>query len=249
MYYLNMFKKTLLLLLAFSSFVSATELKKISISEQTIELKEEKLVISENDDFYCEDYVQKLSEGVSVICLYDENFSSSGDHSVGVIGLSDKGDSTIKNIEVQRLSVEEYQKYIKEKEEEEKKRIKQESLKRSQETLENIASTCEISEDPVATAQCFVGLEGWCTTIAQKFIDAYFGSGLSIYDTYDISYEEAKPGDIIYYTNGGLGMQHYAVYLGNDIALQGNMSGGISKIGSIYLNYGSEPQFRRINGL
>ena len=50
-----MFKKTLLLLLTFSSFVSATELKKISISEQTIELKEEKLVISENDDFYCED--------------------------------------------------------------------------------------------------------------------------------------------------------------------------------------------------
>ena len=43
-------------------------------------------------------------------------------------------------------------------------------------------------------------------------------------------------------------MQHYAVYLGNDTALQGNMSGGLAKIGSIYLTYGSEPIFKRLNG-
>lgn len=235
-------------MLTCSSLVSATELKKISINEQTIEVKEEKLVISEDDEFLCENYVERLSEDVRLICLYDEDFLDLGDHSVGVIGLTEKGDSTVKKIEVQRLSIEDYKKYTEEKEKEEAKRRKEESLARSRETLENAITNCEISSDPVATAQCFVGLEGWCTTIAQKFIDAYFGAGYSIYDTYDISYEEAKPGDVIYYADGGLGMQHYAVYLGNDIALQGNMSGGISKIGSVYLNYGTEPQFRRING-
>ena len=109
----------------------------------------------------------------------------------------------------------------------------------------NITSGCG---DAMSIAQCFVGLSGWCTTIAQNFINAYLGSGYNIYDTYDISYSEAQPGDIIYYVNGGWGMQHYAVYLGNDTALQGNMSGGLAKIGSIYLTYGSEPIFKRLNG-
>lgn len=228
--------------------VLAAELKKFSISEQLINIVEEKIVMEEGTEFNCEDNVEVLGEEVKLVCLYEGDFKSTGTHNVGVIGVNEEGDTTLKTIEVEILEKEEYNKYLKQKEAEEAKKRKQNSLSRSKETLENITTNCEISSDPVSTAQCFVGLEGWCTTIAQSFIDAFLGTGYSIFDTYDITYEEAKPGDVIYYADGGLGMQHYAVYLGNDIALQGNMSGGISKIGSIYLNYGTEPQFRRING-
>ena len=139
-------------------------------------------------------------------------------------------------MEVNVLSEEDYAAYIKK--------------KNTQTYSSNADSVCIANGggDAMSIAQCFVGLSGWCTTIAQNFINAYLGSGYNIYDTYDISYSEAQPGDIIYYVNGGWGMQHYAVYLGNDTALQGNMSGGLAKIGSIYLTYGSEPIFKRLNG-
>lgn len=95
----------------------------------------------------------------------------------------------------------------------------------------------------------FVGMKGSCNEIAQKFIDCYFGEGHNVLiDTYSISSDEAKPGDIIYYTNGGLGQQHYAVYLGGSSALHGNINGK-AVIGCVYMSHGSTPQFYRLKGL
>ena len=159
-----------------------------------------------------------------------------GEHLVKFLAATLSGQTLCLEMEVNVLSEEDYAAYIKK--------------KNTQTYSSNADSVCIANSggDAMSIAQCFVGLSGWCTTIAQNFINAYLGSGYNIYDTYDISYSEAQPGDIIYYVNGGWGMQHYAVYLGNDTALQGNMSGGLAKIGSIYLTYGSEPIFKRLNG-
>ena len=94
----------------------------------------------------------------------------------------------------------------------------------------------------------FVGMRGGCNEVAQAFINAYFNEGYNVFDTYDVTYEEAKPGDIIYYANGGEVLQHYAVYLGGASALQGNIN-GTTVIGSVYMTNGSLPQFKRLNGL
>lgn len=97
-------------------------------------------------------------------------------------------------------------------------------------------------------AKSFVGMKGACNTVAQAFIDAYLGSGYDVLNTYPITLEEARPGDIIYYSNGGLGEQHYATYLGGSSALQGNIN-GTTVIGSVYMSHGSTPQFKRLVGL
>lgn len=96
-------------------------------------------------------------------------------------------------------------------------------------------------------AESFIGMEGSCTDVAQAYIDSYFGNGYNIFDTYDITLEEALPGDIIYYDDAGNGQPHYAVYLGGYSALQGNMQGH-AVIGFVYLKQGSEPIFQRLNG-
>lgn len=97
-------------------------------------------------------------------------------------------------------------------------------------------------------AKSFVGMKGACNVVAQAFIDAYLGSGYDVLNTYPITLEEARPGDIIYYSNGGLGEQHYATYLGGSSALQGNIN-GTTVIGSVYMSHGSTPQFKRLVGL
>ena len=96
-------------------------------------------------------------------------------------------------------------------------------------------------------AQNYIGMSGWCTQVAQAFIDGYFGSGYNIYDNYAVSAAEAQPGDLIYYSESGQGTQHWAVYLGGESALHGNFN-GTTVIRSIYLNGGSEPTFLRLNG-
>lgn len=53
----------------------------------------------------------------------------------------------------------------------------------------------------------------------------------------------AQPGDLIYYANGGTGMAHIAVYIGNGMAVHGGFD-GTTKVFSA--NVGSGPVFIRI---
>lgn len=102
--------------------------------------------------------------------------------------------------------------------------------------------------DAFELALKFVGMPGACSEVAQAFINAYFGYGYSVFNTYPVSYEEARPGDIIYYADGGIGLQHYATYLGGSSALQGNIN-GTTVIGNVYMSHGSTPQFQRLVGI
>jgi len=95
-------------------------------------------------------------------------------------------------------------------------------------------------------AQKYVGMPGTCLQVAYAFTREFQGERFQNFDNYkDVSVFEAAPGDIIYYENGGIGYEHWAVYLGGDLALQGNYIGG-TVIGKVYLNNASDPQFRRL---
>ncbi|MET3920185.1 NlpC/P60 family protein [Arthrobacter sp. UYEF20] len=57
---------------------------------------------------------------------------------------------------------------------------------------------------------------------------------------------EAQPGDLAYYQNGGVGMAHIAVYVGNGMAVHGGWNGGTTALNSV--NIGSGPVFIRVGG-
>jgi cell wall-associated NlpC family hydrolase len=61
-----------------------------------------------------------------------------------------------------------------------------------------------------------------------------------------VSAAEAQPGDLAYYENGGMGMAHIAVYVGNGMAVHGGWNGGTTSLYSV--NVGSGPVFIRVGG-
>jgi cell wall-associated NlpC family hydrolase len=61
-----------------------------------------------------------------------------------------------------------------------------------------------------------------------------------------VSAAEAQPGDLAYYENGGMGMAHIAVYVGNGMAVHGGWNGGTTSLFSV--NVGSGPVFIRVGG-
>lgn len=92
-------------------------------------------------------------------------------------------------------------------------------------------------------AYSLVGYEGDCWYIANLFSQRF--RGYSISSKYQISYEEAIPGDLIYYVNGGLNVQHWAIYLGDGVALHGNYNGS-TQIKSVWLKGASGISFYRV---
>ena len=91
-------------------------------------------------------------------------------------------------------------------------------------------------------ALTYVGREGDCFQIAIQFIDEYYGENKTSHSTYEVL--EPEPGDLIFYEDGGLGTTHYAVYLGDGLALQGNYNGA-AVIGNVYLESATSPIFYR----
>lgn len=61
-----------------------------------------------------------------------------------------------------------------------------------------------------------------------------------------VSGAEAQPGDLIYYANGGAGVAHIAVYIGNGQAVHGGYNGNQTRIFTAYVPTGSAPVFIRV---
>lgn len=98
--------------------------------------------------------------------------------------------------------------------------------------------------DVWSIAQALVGTGGNCLYVANLFLQAYKGTTFSSSNSYQT--DSPQPGDVIYYTNGGTGTQHWAIYLGGDSAMHGNFN-GTTIIGSVYLNNASSPIFYSVN--
>lgn len=60
-----------------------------------------------------------------------------------------------------------------------------------------------------------------------------------------VSAAAAQPGDLVYYQNGGMGIAHIAVYVGNGMAVHGGWEGGQTVLYSV--NVGSGPVFIHVD--
>ena len=102
-----------------------------------------------------------------------------------------------------------------------------------------------------AAAQTLVGVTDgqWCTQVVQQALAL---AGVS--DAYQLWPDEAgmygyytndpQPGNLIYYNNGGRGVDHIAIYIGNGLAVHGNYNGR-TVIESVYIP-GGAPQFIQV---
>lgn len=102
-----------------------------------------------------------------------------------------------------------------------------------------------------AAAYAQIGVSQDCTMLVTNALAAvgvhYHGwpaGYLSLGRT--VSAAEAQPGDLAYYQNGGMGMAHIAVYVGNGMAVHGGWNGGTTALYSV--NVGSGPVFIRVGG-
>lgn len=102
-----------------------------------------------------------------------------------------------------------------------------------------------------AAAYAQLGVAQDCTALASNSLAAvginfhgWPAGYLSLGRT--VSAAEAQPGDLIYYQNGGMGMAHIAVYVGNGMAVHGGWNGGTTALYSA--NIGSGPVFIRVGG-
>jgi hypothetical protein len=102
-----------------------------------------------------------------------------------------------------------------------------------------------------AAAYAQLGVAQDCTRLATNSLAAvginYHGwpaGYLSLGRT--VSAAEAKPGDLAYYENGGMGLAHIAVYVGNGQAVHGGWNGVTTALFSV--NVGSGPVFIRVGG-
>lgn len=90
-------------------------------------------------------------------------------------------------------------------------------------------------------ANAYLGTPGMCETVSINFVKQYSGvTVVTDINTYDVSYENAQPGDMVVYSYG-----HQGVYLGNNYFLNPN-NNGTTTISNIW-DFGT-PTFKRWNG-
>jgi peptidoglycan DL-endopeptidase CwlO len=102
----------------------------------------------------------------------------------------------------------------------------------------------------VAAAYGQIGVGQDCTALVENALRA---AGYSVGDlapaqffAYGTQVSTPQPGDIIYYANGGAGVAHVAIYVGNGQAVHGGWAGYSTVLGSAYI--GSGPVFIRPAG-
>ena len=135
--------------------------------------------------------------------------------------------------------------------EEEKKRQEEEAQRREEEAAE-AASGSDVHYDvngngiaEAALAQ--LGRTQDCTMLVTNALAAngiYYHGWPAGYLSLGTVTDDPQPGDLIYYADGGMGMAHIAVYIGNGQAVHGGYNGSETVVASAYL--GSGPVFIRI---
>lgn len=103
-----------------------------------------------------------------------------------------------------------------------------------------------------AAAQTLVGVTDgqWCTQVVQQALalagvsDAYQLWPDEYAGMYGYYTNDPQPGNLIYYNNGGCGVDHIAIYIGNGLAVHGNYNGR-TVIESVYIP-GGAPQFIQV---
>ena len=110
----------------------------------------------------------------------------------------------------------------------------------------------DINARIAAAAQTLVGVTDgqWCTQVVQQALalagvsDAYQLWPDEYAGMYGYYTNDPQPGNLIYYNNGGRGVDHIAIYIGNGLAVHGNYNGR-TVIESVYIP-GGAPQFIQV---
>ena len=249
-------------LTAFSMPVMAEDRKDDSIKPDTqapvitVKTEDDVIQIIQGNEFDLKKYVvvSDNSNEFHLMSYGEVDTDKAATYQLKLVAIDGGGNTANAELTVKVITQEEMDAQIAEEKarlEEQERALQRERLaqKAKEEAAMNMQAEISSGADGSAYdfAQNYIGMSGWCTQVAQAFIDGYFGSGYNIYDNYAVSAAEAQPGDLIYYSESGQGTQHWAVYLGGESALHGNFN-GTTVIRSIYLNGGSEPTFLRLNG-
>ena len=120
-------------------------------------------------------------------------------------------------------------------------------------TEDTTAQTSNLGQKISAAAQQLVGVTDgqWCTQVVQQALanagvsDAYQLWPDQYVGQYGYYTSDPQEGDLIYYYNGGRGVDHIAVYIGNGQAVHGNYLGK-TVIASAYVPGAGSPQFIRV---
>ena len=120
-----------------------------------------------------------------------------------------------------------------------------------EQTVKPAAST--LGQRISAEAQKLVGVTDglWCTQVVQQALanagvsDAYQLWPDQYAGQYGYYTNDPQEGDLLYYNNGGRGVDHIAIYIGNGQAVHGNYEGK-TVIASAYLSTAASPQFIRV---
>ena len=114
-------------------------------------------------------------------------------------------------------------------------------------------ATSTLGQRISAEAQKLVGVTDglWCTQVVQQALanagvsDAYQLWPDQYAGQYGYYTNDPQEGDLLYYNNGGRGVNHIAIYIGNGQAVHGNYEGK-TVIASAYLSTAASPQFIRV---
>lgn len=222
----------------------------------TIKNEEDIVQIVQGNEFDLKNYVavSDNSNEFHLMSYGEVDTTKTNEYELKLVAIDAGGNTSSKKLLVKVITQAERDEQIAQ----EQERLRQEELqiKKAREAQKakeqaalrlNAETNSEASGSAYDMALNYIGMGGWCTDVAQAFINEYFGGGYNIFDSYGVDYSQAQPGDLIYYSESGQGTQHWAVYLGGETALHGNFN-GTTVIRSIYLNGGSDPQFLRLSG-
>ena len=114
-------------------------------------------------------------------------------------------------------------------------------------------ATSTLGQRISSEAQKLVGVTDglWCTQVVQQALanagvsDAYQLCPDQYAGQYGYYTNDPQEGDLLYYNNGGRGVDHIAIYIGNGQAVHGNYEGK-TVIASAYLSTAASPQFIRV---
>ena len=118
----------------------------------------------------------------------------------------------------------------------------------------NMRNIYKVIGDRISSAaQELVGVTDglWCTQVVQQALanagvsDAYQLWPDQYAGQYGYYTNDPQEGDLLYYNNGGRGVDHIAIYIGNGQAVHGNYEGK-TVIASAYLSTAASPQFIRV---
>ena len=104
-----------------------------------------------------------------------------------------------------------------------------------------------VAEEVAWAALAQVGTAQDCTMLVTNALAAngiYYHGWPAGYMSLGTVTDDPQPGDLIYYADGGMGMAHIAVYIGNGQAVHGGYNGNETVVASAYL--GSGPVFIHI---